>query len=234
MANAKTRQKILKTFLTLLEDHAYGEIGFQLLADQSGISLSDLRANFASKTDLVAAFAEMIDRAVLEQRDSDMTDQPVHDRLFDVLMTRIDCLTSYKGAVRALMQAGREDPALLVAFNRISVRSQKWMLAAAGLPIDGVRARVSAQGLAFTFARTIETWLEEDDEGMPRTMARLDKELERGGIWMKRFERFAQFGRRAMRAGAAGRRKRRAAKDAREAKSADHSAGLDGEAEQAV
>ncbi len=38
------------------------------------------------------------------------------------------------------------------------------------------------------FSRALDVWLEEDDPGLPRTMAFIDKELERGIGVMRRFE----------------------------------------------
>ncbi len=185
MVTAKTKQKILKTFLDLLSDHPYEDVSLPLVAERAGVKLSDMRGAYASKIDLVAAFAELIDTSVLDGRDEDMEDQPPRDRLFDVLMSRIDALAEYKEAVRALHRAARKDPALALDFNSLEVRSQKWMLIAARIDLSGMKASVVAQGLAIAFARVVDVWLNETDEGMPRTMARLDKELERGSSFMR-------------------------------------------------
>ncbi|MBO6894179.1 MAG: TetR/AcrR family transcriptional regulator [Roseibium sp.] len=189
MATAKTKQKILQTFLDLLSDHAYEDVSMPLIAETSKVKLSDLRSAYASKLDLVAAFAEKIDTHVLDDRDEDMGDQPARDRLFDILMTRIDALAEHKDAVRALHKAARRDPVLALDFNSLEVRSQKWMLIAAGIDLTGMKGKAAAQGLSIAFARVIDVWLAEDDEGMPRTMAKLDKELDRGTSFMKRIDR---------------------------------------------
>ncbi|MEP0232612.1 TetR/AcrR family transcriptional regulator [Roseibium sp.] len=189
MANAKTQQKILKTFLKLLASHPYEDVSLPLLAREADVKLSELRTCFSSKRALVEAFAEQIDKAVLDDQDEDMADQPARDRLFDVLMTRIDQLAPYKDALRALYQAVRKDPGLALEFNSVAVRSQKWMLVAAGIEIPALKGRFVTQGLAVAFARVVDTWLDEDDEGMPRTMARLDKELDQGESWLQRLEK---------------------------------------------
>ncbi|MEJ8472672.1 TetR/AcrR family transcriptional regulator [Roseibium algae] len=185
MANAKTQQKILLGFLELLKAHSYEEVSFASLAEHVGVKLSDIRAEFSSKKALVEAFGEMIDRGVLDDRDEDMEGQPARDRLFDVLMTRIDHLAPYKEAIGTLHSAVRKDPGLALEFNSITVRSQRWMLVAAGIEVSGLKGRLVTQGLAVAFARVIDTWLKEDDKGMPRTMARLDKELDQGESWLK-------------------------------------------------
>ena len=186
MATAKTKQKILQTFLDLLSDHPYEEVSLPLVAEKAKIKLSDMRGAYGSKLELVAAFAEKIDTAVLDERDEDMGDQPPRDRLFDVLMTRIDALAEHKEAVRALYKAARHDPALAIDFNRLEVKSQKWMLIAASIDVSGLKANIIAQGLSIAFARVVDVWLDEADEGMPRTMAKLDRELDKGSSLMKR------------------------------------------------
>ncbi len=216
MATAKTRQKILETFLGLISEHPYEEVSLQLVAEKAKVKLSDMRSTFASKADLVAAFAEKVDTAVLDERDEDMGDQPPRDRLFDVLMTRIDALAEHREAVRALHAAARKDPALALEFNRIEARSQKWMLIAAGIEVSGVKARIVAQGLAVAFSRVVSVWLDEEDEGMPRTMSKLDSELDRGSSFMERLnslERAAGRLQSFLKKASEGRRKRGAGND---------------------
>lgn len=189
MATVKTKQKILKTFLDLLSEHPYEDVSLPLIAETANVKLSEMRGAYASKLKLVAAFLEQIDTAVLDERDEDMGDQPPRDRLFDILMSRIDAMADHKDAVRALHKAARKDPALALDFNALEVRSQKWMLIAAGIDVSGVKATVVAQGLSIAFARVVDVWLDEEDEGMPRTMARLDKELDKGTSFMKRLNK---------------------------------------------
>jgi AcrR family transcriptional regulator len=189
MATVKTKQKILKTFLDLLSEHPYEDVSLPLIAETAKVKLSEMRGAYASKLKLVAAFLEQIDTLVLDERDEDMGDQPPRDRLFDILMSRIDAMAEHKEAVRALQKAARKDPALALDFNALEVRSQKWMLIAAGIDVSGVKATVVAQGLSIAFGRVVGVWLDEEDEGMPRTMARLDKELDKGTSFMKRLNK---------------------------------------------
>lgn len=195
MPTAKTEQKILEAFLDLLSRHAYQEVSLPLIAREAGVKLSDLRASYGSRLDLLQAFVSKIDRAVLDDQDEGMADQPARDRLFDVLMTRLDHLAPYKSVVRSLEKAAASDPGLLLHLNRMAVGSQNWMLAAAGIEIPGMKGKLVTQGLAMSFARVVRVWLDESDEGMPRTMARLDKELDRGEDWLGRLDRAEKMSR---------------------------------------
>jgi hypothetical protein len=54
------------------------------------------------------------------------------------------------------------------------------MLTAADIDSSGPRGMLRAQGLAMLFAQVLRVWLDDDDPGLARTMAELDRELGRG------------------------------------------------------
>ncbi|MBO0343832.1 TetR/AcrR family transcriptional regulator [Roseibium sp. CAU 1637] len=193
MANAKTAQKILTAYMALLGEHDYNDVTLSRLAETADVSLATVRENFASRADLIAGFASMIDQQVLDERDPEMADQPARDRLFDVLMTRLDKLEAYKAGLKTLMAAVRADPALALELNSVAVRSQTWMLTAAGIDFNGVRARLVSQGLAISFAKVLCSWLDDADPGLARTMAKLDRELDKGEDWLGRISRAEKF-----------------------------------------
>jgi len=78
--------------------------------------------------------------------------------------------------------AGR-NPGLALALNGLAVRSQQWMLTAADIAAAGPRGMLRAQGLAVLFASVLRTWADDDDPGLARTMAALDRALARGQRW---------------------------------------------------
>ena len=135
---------------------------------------------FGSKLAMVAAHVKEIDRKVLAARDPDMAEESVRERLFDVLMRRLEILEPRKEAVRSLLRSCRRDPGMAMALNGLTVRSQQWMLAAAGLDASGPGGMIRAQGLALLFASVLRTWINDDDPGHARTMAALDRALARG------------------------------------------------------
>ena len=55
-----------------------------------------------------------------------------------------------------------------------------WMLQAAGIGTDGVGGGLRVSGLAMVYASVFRIWLEDDDAGLARTMAALDRRLRRG------------------------------------------------------
>src|ERR1700733_11809580 len=174
------REKIVAALLVLLEDKPFAAIGFNDIAQRSGLSLAQVRGEFASTMAIVAAYVKATDQAVLAQDTDDMSEEPARERLFDVLMRRLEVLAEHRDAVRSLLRSARSNPPLALALNRLAVRSQQWMLTAAGINASGPQGIIRAQGLALLFASVLRTWVDDDDPGQARTMAALDRALARG------------------------------------------------------
>ena len=174
------RDRVIDAFLALLTDKPFEQIGFAELAGTAGVSLSELRAEFGSTLSVLAAHIKETDRRVLADVDPDMAEESPRERLFDVLMHRLELLAPHKPAIRSLMRSVPRDPGLALALNTFGVRSQQWMLAAANINSSGPKGMVRAQGLAVLFANVLRTWVDDDDNGLARTLAAVDRELARG------------------------------------------------------
>ncbi len=179
-APTSDRDKIVAALLTLLAEMPFEEISLADVAGGAGVSLAQLRGEFSSTLGILAAHVKAVDRAVLALDMSDMEEEPARERLFDVLMRRIEVLAPYREAVRSLLRSVRRNPPLALALNGLAVRSQHWMLTAAGIPASGPRGFIRAQGLAALFASVLRVWVNDDDTGLARTMAALDRALARG------------------------------------------------------
>ena len=184
-ANTKTapagspRERILEAFMTLLAEQPIERIGLNEIAERAGVTLADLRGEFGSPLAVLAAHVKELDRKVLAEIDPDMEEESQRERLFDVLMRRLELLSPHKEAVRSLLRSARRDPPLALALNAMAVRSQQWMLTAAGIGAAGPKGMVRAQGLALLFANVLRTWVDDDDDGS-HTLAALDRDLARG------------------------------------------------------
>ena len=173
------RERIVEAFMTLLAEQPIERIGLAEIAERAGVTLAELRGEFGSPLAVLAAHAKELDRKVLAEIDPDMAEESPRERLFDVLMRRIELLAPHKEAIRSLLRSARRDPPLALALNAMAVRSQQWMLTAAGIGASGPKGMVRAQGLALLFANVLRTWVDDDDDGS-RTLAALDRGLARG------------------------------------------------------
>jgi hypothetical protein len=100
----------------------------------------------------------------------------VRDALFEVIMSRFDVLSNYKPALKSIAAAWPMDAALVRALGQ----SQAWMLRAAGIRSEGLEGQVRATGLGAVYASVYRTWLSDEDPGLAKTMAALDRRLRRG------------------------------------------------------
>jgi len=187
------RERIIAAFMALLAETSFERIGLPKVAARAGIALGALRAEFPSTLAILAAHVKTIDRAVLDGGEGDMSAEPPRERLFDVLMRRIEMLAPHKQAMRSLLRSATRNPGLALALNTMAVRSQQWMLAAADIPASGPRGMLRAQGLALLFARVLRTFVHDEEEGHARTMAALDRELGRGARLMGLLDDLCRF-----------------------------------------
>jgi AcrR family transcriptional regulator len=179
---------VVAAFMALLAEKPIEQIGFAEIAERAGISLDELRARYDSTLAILAAQIKEIDRIVLAGIDADLAEEPPRERLFDVLMRRIEALSPHKEAVRSLARSASRNPGLACALNGLAVRSQQWMLTAADISAAGPRGMIRAQGLAVLFAGVLRTFVDDDDPGRAKTMAALDRALARGQRWSGFFD----------------------------------------------
>jgi AcrR family transcriptional regulator len=191
---AKTnREKIINALMELLAEERIEDIGFGAIARRAGLSLADCRAEFRSVLAILAAYTKDIDRQVLAGGDMDTEEEPPRERLFDILMRRLEALAAHKAAIRSLARSAMRDPALALALNGLTVGSMQWMLTAADINAAGPKGILRGQGLALLYASVLRTWLDDDDPGLARTMAALDRGLSRGAWWSGVFDEMCRF-----------------------------------------
>jgi AcrR family transcriptional regulator len=179
-APAGEREKIIAALMSLLAEKPIEQIGLADIAREAGVSLVQLRGSFSSPLAIVAAHFKDTDRAVLAADLSDMDEESPRERLFDILMRRLEGLAPHRQAIRSLLRSAQRNVPLALALNALTARSQKWMLIAAGIGASGPLGALRAQGLTLLFGSVLRTWVRDDDPGLPRTMAALDRALGRG------------------------------------------------------
>ena len=188
-----SRDAVVEALMRLASDRPWNDIELADVAEEAGVSLAQMRDLFPSKGAVLGAFSRMIDRKVLEGPADDLAGEPARERIFDVMMRRLDAMTPYRAALRRIFFTLRSDPVAVLALNQVGLNSQRYMLAAAGIATEGPLGHLKLQGAVMVFARTLETWLDDDDPALARTMARLDRELRRGERVLERAEDFRRL-----------------------------------------
>ncbi|MDP4006772.1 TetR/AcrR family transcriptional regulator [Methylobacterium sp. NEAU K] len=182
------REAAVEALMRLAAEQPWNDIEISDIAREAGLTLAELRDLFPSKGAVLGGLTRIIDRKVLEGDSSGLEEEPTRERLFDVLMRRLDAMTPYKPALRRIAYALRGEPLSMLALNNVMLNSHRYMLAAAGIDTEGPLGQLKLQGVVIAFARVTQVWLDDDDLALARTMARLDKEIRNGERIMERAE----------------------------------------------
>lgn len=176
--------RLISAAFGLAAERRWSEITLADIAERAGSTLFAIRQHFASKGELLAAFSRMVDDEMLRRATRRAENQQPRDALFEVVMSRFDVLEPYKGALKSIAASGLPEPALIAPL----MATPGWMLEAAGINSGGIGGHVRTAGLASIYASVFQTWLGDDDSGLARTMAALDRRLRRGQRTLERVE----------------------------------------------
>src|ERR1700735_1875382 len=174
------RGKIVDALMKLAAERRFEDISVRDISKAAGVSLADFRDAFPSKGAVLAGFTRRIDRIVLEQDDGELADENTRERLFDVLMRRLEAMAPYREGLREIIGWLRREPAAALAMNQVTMSSLRFMREAAGIEAEGASGAIKLQGLALAWARVLQVWLDDDEPTLSKTMAELDRVLPRG------------------------------------------------------
>ncbi len=167
-----------------------GEDGWQLLripeaARRAGLPLDRARRRFPGHLALLARLGRAADAAALGDIPGEGS---VRDRLFHLLMRRLDVLGAHRTGVLALLRVLPFDPPLALFLACATRRSMGWMLEAAGVSAAGPRGMLRVKGLVAVWLWTLRAWQRDETEDLAHTMAALDTALaraERAAGWLQ-------------------------------------------------
>jgi ubiquinone biosynthesis protein COQ9 len=185
------RDKIIAAALRLAEARGWRELSLGDIAAEAQVPLAELAHEFQCKAQILAAFTAAVDEAVLTKFAAPTAD-PARDRLFDVILTRFEVMQPYKPALRRIACSLGMSPGAALAQAFPALKSQYWMLNAAGIDGEGARGLFRVKGLLAIYARVFAIWLGDDDPGLAATMAALDKRLRRGEAVVQGMARFRE------------------------------------------
>ncbi|KUL95403.1 TetR family transcriptional regulator [Bosea sp. WAO] len=182
------RRAVVDALFRLAANRSWDEIELPDIAREAGLSLAEMRGLFPSKLAILGGLGRIADDAVLAGNSDDLMEESYKERVFDLVMRRLDALAPYKAGLRTVMPALRRDPLALAALGRNAVNSWRYMLASAGIRTEDSLGGVRVRGAVLLMSRVAETWLEDDEPELSRTMAKLDRELKSAGRIMARVE----------------------------------------------
>jgi ubiquinone biosynthesis protein COQ9 len=176
MDDAAFDRALIAAAFQLAADGGWRSVSVATAARSAGLPLDRARERFPGVAALLVRLGRLADQAALVNASSE---GPVRDRLFDLLMRRIDTLQAHRAGVLALLRALPGEPPTALLLALATRRSMRWMLEAAGIRTTGVRGEMRVRGLGAVWLWTIRAWRSDESEDLSATMAALDMALRR-------------------------------------------------------
>jgi ubiquinone biosynthesis protein COQ9 len=177
MDDAAFDRALIAAAFQIAAESGWSTVNVAVAARAASLPLARARERFPGRVAILLRLGRMADQAALAEAPSD---GPVRDRLFDLLMRRIDALQAHRAGVLALLRALPAEPPIALLLALATRRSMRWMLQAAGvLPTSGVRGELRVKGLVAVWLWTIRAWRSDESQDLSATMSALDVALRR-------------------------------------------------------
>ena len=145
------------------------------LAAELGLSIAEIYERFPCRAAILSELGKRLDNRMLDVAAADLTEMNTRDRLFELMMRRLDAMKPYKPALRRMARESRGDPeAGLAALGNLT-RAIVEIVEAAG--ISGPMTYLARNGVGMLYARVFRVWLDDDEPEQGKTLAELDKGL---------------------------------------------------------
>lgn len=148
------------------------------VAGHLGVPAARVATVAGTRAGLLRLMLRHIDRRMLEGVTAADELEPRRDRLFDLVMRRLEVLAPHRAAVESVARDALGDPATALALAAGTRQSAAVMLEAAGFSTHGLWGEARIQGLAGVFVRVLRTWRGDDTPDLSHTMKTLDKALD--------------------------------------------------------
>lgn len=176
MDDAAFDRALVAAAFQVAAEKGWRSVSVATAARAAGLALARARERFPGRAAIPVRFGRLADQLALGEAPAE---GPVRDRLFDLLMKRIDALQAHRGGVLALLRALPSEPPVALLLALATRRSMRWMLDAAGVSTAGVRGELRVRGLVAVWLWTVRAWRGDESEDLSGTMAALDAALRR-------------------------------------------------------
>jgi len=170
--------RLLAAFWRVVAAEGWGGVSLGRLAAAAGLSRTVVKRHAKGPEDLLRLHGAAIDRLVREGTVPGQGGTP-RDRVFDVVMRRIDALQQNRAGVVALLKALPREPLLALGLARGLPEAMRGALEAAEISTGGIAGALRVQGLTAVWLATLRAWVDDDTTDLGATMAALDRALDR-------------------------------------------------------
>ena len=170
---------LLTSAFALLAERGWAGLSLLALAERARLPLIEVHRQLPDRRAILWALSERVDEAMLEVDRAELEGLPPRDKLFELIMRRLDALAPYREGLARLARDARRDPCVLLPIGCRLDRSLRWMQELAGLRAHGLRARLQRRALLAVYLQALRTWFVDENADLAKTMAELDTLLRR-------------------------------------------------------
>ena len=181
-ANTDLSDEILEAALKLAQQTSWERLRLHNVAAELNITLDQINQCYAQKDDLVEAWYDYADSAMLQfSQGNGFTELGVRERLYALIMSWLDKLAEHKTISRDMLLYKLEPGHIhlqLLGVLRIS-RTVQWIREAAQLDKTHLQRILEEVGLTTIYLSTFVYWMNDNSENQTRTRNYLQRKLKR-------------------------------------------------------
>ncbi len=164
----------------------------QLISEKRWEELS--LADFSSDLNLVRK--EDIFRILFEEVLQDIKERlppesiiayTLREKLLEIFLTKFECLTPYKEPLKEILKNSWAFVPIMGPILMQEYPHHKKLLEFYGITGPTFVAEIQSNGLFVIYGMAFRTWLQEEEESLPKTSAYLDKLLQEGERFLERY-----------------------------------------------
>lgn len=171
--------RIADAALDLAAQKDWASLSVPKVAEACGEPLGVVLGVYPTTNRIASALMSRIDHDVLHQVQTIDHSETPRDRLFEILMIRFDALQRHRSGYEALIRGLFSRPSAILMRAPRTIHSMALMLIAAGIDASSPLGMLRAHALAVAYGSVVRVWLADDSADLAKTMAALDKSLNR-------------------------------------------------------
>ena len=179
MAKARaSAESVFEAAMAQIAEVGWREFSMKGLAEATGRPLSEIYRELpGGRRAVLQQLGRELDDAMLQIAPGELAEMSLRERLFELMMRRLEAMNLYKPALASIHSETRRSCELMLNAACNLDRMAARLLDACGSDLRGCRARLARRALMLVYARAFTVWLADESADLAATMAELDKRL---------------------------------------------------------
>ncbi len=187
--------EIIRTAMNLAAEKGWRHITLYDIAAETRKSPADIIRATGGKHGILPHLFEHVNECLATDTDPDILTVPPRERVFDLMMRRLETLEEFKPGLKAVFADLKKDPVDAAGLLPPLGKSMMLMLELAGLSSSHCgKDMIKATVLAAIHLKVMHVWAEDDSPDNAHTMAELDRHLGKLESFVGKFTKRKKWG----------------------------------------